>query len=122
MVARQTSHQGLKSVTGAILLALGSLVLFANLDAVASQIVASAGVSGSQTVPALILAGLHALQAYAFDHAGFLPGLLQILVSCWPLILIVVGAFLLRPIARKESWRQGVRAETFAASGRGDRR
>jgi hypothetical protein len=99
MVARQTSPRSLHSIAGAILLALGFLILFANLDAVAAQIANAAGASGEQTLeilPALVLATFHALQAYAFDHDGFLSGLLQILVSFWPLILILSGAVLLR--------------------------
>jgi hypothetical protein len=99
MVAQQTSSQNLKSIMGAILLALGFLVLFANLDAVTGQINSAAGTSMGPTqgiLPALVLATLHALQDYAFDHAGFLSGLLQILVSFWPLILIIIGAALLR--------------------------
>jgi hypothetical protein len=99
MAARQTSSQNLKSIMGAILLALGFLVLFANLDAVAGQISSAAGTPVGPTqglLPALLLATLHALQDYVFDHAGFLSGLLQILVSFWPLILIIIGAVLLR--------------------------
>jgi hypothetical protein len=99
MAARQTSPKRLKSITGAILLALGFLMLLANLDAVAGQLTEVAGGSGDQTagmLPALVLATLHAVQAYAFDHAGFLSGLVQILVSCWPVILILIGAVLLR--------------------------
>src|SRR5882762_8099276 len=38
MAARQTSPRSLKSITGAILLALGFLILFANLDGVTGQI------------------------------------------------------------------------------------
>ena len=124
MAPKQTSSRPVKSITGAILLALGFLVLFANLDAVAAQINSAAGIPGEQTpgmLPALILATLHALQAYAFDHAGFLSGLLQILVSFWPLILIIVGAVLLRPVAREESWRQCFSADSAATPSRGDR-
>jgi len=99
MVTRQTFPKHVKSITGAILLALGFLVLFANLDALAAQLTVAAGVSGesaADVLPALVLATVHALQTYAFDHAGFLSGLLQILVSFWPLIFIIIGAVLLR--------------------------
>jgi len=99
MVAQQTSPRSLKSITGAILLALGFLILFANLDVVTGQITSAVGTTGEPAqgiLPALVLATLHVLQDYAFDHAGFLSGLLQILVSFWPLILIIIGAVLLR--------------------------
>jgi hypothetical protein len=99
MVAQQRSPQRLKSIAGAILSALGFLVLFANLDAVAAQITGAARISSERTpgtLTALAMATLHVLQAYAFDHAGFLSGLLGILVSFWPLIMIIVGTVLLR--------------------------
>ena len=99
MAARQTFPKSLKSITGATLLALGFLMLFANLDAVAAQIDGAAGGSGDPTpgmLPTLMLVTFRALQAYAFDHAGFLSGLMQILVSSWPLILIIIGAVLLQ--------------------------
>jgi hypothetical protein len=101
MAAQQTSPRSLKSITGAILLALGFLILFANLDGVTGQISSAVGTSPEPAqgmLPALALATLHVLQDYAFDHAGFLSGLLQILVSFWPLILIVIGAVLLRDV------------------------
>ena len=101
MAAQQTSPRSLKSITGAILLALGFLILFANLDGVTGQITSAVGTSPEPAqgmLPALALATLHVLQDYVFDHAGVLSGLLQILVSFWPLILIVIGAVLLRDV------------------------
>ncbi len=98
MAAQQTSPRSLKSIAGAILLALGFLILFANLDGVTGQITSAVGTSqeAQGILPALVLATWHVLQEFAFDHAGFLSVLLQFLVPCWPLILIVIGAVLLR--------------------------
>src|SRR6202045_2682087 len=62
MVAQQTSPRSLKSITGAILLALGFLSLFANLDVVAGQISSAVGTSAEPAqgiLPALVLATLH---------------------------------------------------------------
>lgn len=103
MKARQASPRSLKSIAGATLLALGFLVLFANLDAVADQISGAAGISAAHepdVLPAVVLGTLHAVQSYVFDHSGFLSGLLQILVSFWPLILILIGGVLLRDAFR----------------------
>ena len=103
MTAKQASPRSLKSIAGAILLALGFLVFFVNLDAVAAQISGAAGLSTSpepDALPALILGTLHAVQSYVFDHAGFLSGLCQILVSFWPLTLILLGGVLLRDALR----------------------
>ena len=108
MAAQQTSPRSLKSIAGAILLALGFLILFANLDGVTGQITSAVGTSPEPArgiLPALVLAAWHVLQEYAFDHAGFLSVLLQFLVPCWPLILIVIGAVLLRDLFWADSRR-----------------
>jgi class 3 adenylate cyclase len=114
MTAGQTSPRSLKSIGGAIFLALGLLLLFANLDAVAAQISGAAGISAAHepdALPALVLGTLHAVQSYVFDHAGFFSALLQILVSFWPLILIILGGVLLRDAFR------GLFADYKAAAG-----
>ena len=98
MAANQTTAKSLKSVTGAAALAIGLFLLSVNLDGIAEQIsdAVSAPAETVGLLPALGLAGLHTIQSFAFDHAGFLSSVLQILVSFWPLILIVIGATLLR--------------------------
>jgi hypothetical protein len=99
MANRQTSSKGLRSVLGAALFALGLVILFGNLDALeasVSRILGGPESSGMEALPALILATTHAVQAYAFDHQGFLSVLEQILVSFWPLILVISGVALLR--------------------------
>ena len=98
MAKQSTSSRGLKAIVGATLLALGLLLLFANLDGVAARLS-----NGSFTSPAassgtlieLGLAGLRAARSYVFDHPSFLSGLQQILVSFWPLILVILGIALL---------------------------
>ena len=99
MAAGRTTSQSFKSITGAALLALGFVILFGNLDGMAGQLGNLSGRSAVEALgvfPSLVLTVSHALQAYAFDHAGFLSGLLQILLSFWPLILIILGTVLLR--------------------------
>jgi hypothetical protein len=102
MTARRTSSQSLKSILGAGAIALGLVLLFVNLDGVAAQV--SSIICTRAEAPGMLasvgLAGLHALQAYKFDHARFLPGLVQMLVSFWPVILILFGAVLLRDAFR----------------------
>jgi hypothetical protein len=98
MAARRTSSRSLKSIAGAGMFALGLFLLFTNLDGVVSRIGYAVGAPTETPgiLPALGLVSLHALQAYTFDHAGFLSSLLQILVSFWPLLPIFIGAVLLR--------------------------
>jgi hypothetical protein len=99
MATRNTASRSLKSTAGAFLLALGLLILSANLDGIAACGSSFAGFSTPQEpaiFPALGLAALHAAQTYTFDHARFLSSLLRILVSFWPMVLILAGVLLLR--------------------------
>jgi hypothetical protein len=99
MANQQTSSKGLSAVLGAALFALGFVILFGNMDALGASVSRIFGRSASsdmEAIPALILATSHAVQAYAFDHQGFLSVLQQILVSFWPLILVFIGGALLR--------------------------
>ena len=103
MAAQQTTPRSLMSIAGAFLLAVGFLILFTNLDAAATRVAYANGNAGGRALemlPTLVLALLHGLQVYVFDHAGFLSGVLQFLVSFWPLILILAGALLLRDAFR----------------------
>ena len=123
MTARQTTSRRIRSISGAALLVMGLFPLFVNLDGVTAQINYAAGVSAETLgiLPALGLAGVRAMHTYAFDPSLFLSTLLQILVSFWPLLLIVAVAMLLRPLARGEAGPQGLSAESSATSARGDR-
>jgi hypothetical protein len=110
MAASRTTTRSMKSVFGAAALAIGSFLLFVNLDGIAAQINDAVGAPAESVgiFPALGLAGLHALQAFAFDHAGLLSSLLQILVSFWPLILVLLGTALLRSAVGERSTKSAV--------------
>lgn len=98
-MTRQTVSSSLKAIAGAILLSVGLVILFANLDAATASLSKSAGLSRNENLNSLLaigLAGLQALQAYSLDPSGFSAGLLKILVSFWPLILVFSGGALLR--------------------------
>lgn len=99
MAARQTSSQSLKSIAGAALFGLGLIILLGNLDGIAASLSNHLGASRNPalaTLPSLVLEASRVLETYAFDHQLFLRGLEQILVSFWPLILVIIGAVLLR--------------------------
>lgn len=93
----QISLKNLHTVAGAILFSFGLTLLTANLDAVARQVStwfnATPGSLGAAIE--IGLAGLRAVQAYFFDPSAFQAGFLSILVSLWPLILVIIGAILL---------------------------
>ncbi len=98
MAKKQASTASLKAIAGAILLSIGLTLSLANLDEVAARSTScfpsSAGSLG--TVLELGLAALRTTQDYFFDPSKFQSGLWQILVSFWPLILVIVGALLLQ--------------------------
>jgi hypothetical protein len=93
----QTTFKNLKAIAGAVLFSFGLTLLTANLDALAVQ--ASTWFNGTPgglgTTIEVGLASLRALQAYFFDPSAFQAGFLAILVSLWPLILVIIGAILL---------------------------
>jgi len=116
MANQQTSSKGLRPVLGAALLAIGFLLLFGNLDALEAsvgRILGAPASGGTECVSVLILATSHAVQAYAFDHQGFLSVLQQILVSFWPLLLVMTGAVLLRSssVSRQPQYPAGSAVE-----------
>ena len=87
-----------KSIAGAALVALGTLIFCENLNRAATQLSHLFGAIPRQalgTLPAVILAAPGVLHAYAADHRLFLLGLLRhMLLSCWPLVLVKVGTVL----------------------------
>lgn len=98
MAKQQRSSKSFYAVAGALLLSLGLLLLFANLDEVATGIGSSFSATPG-TLGAVIeigLAGMRAVETYFFDHAAFQAGLRSILGSLWPLILVIIGATLLQ--------------------------
>src|SRR5260370_15414896 len=86
MATRQTLSKSLPAVAGTLLLSIGLLLLFANLDEVAAHVGNSfTSTPGSLgTVMELGLAGVRAVQTYFFDPAPFQAGLLLIFVSFLP--------------------------------------
>ncbi|HKW63009.1 MAG TPA: hypothetical protein VJN89_10725 [Candidatus Acidoferrum sp.] len=97
MTKARTSSKTIQTVAGVILFSFGLTLLTANLDEVAAQ--ASSWFSSTPgslgAAMEIGLAGLRAVQAYFFDDSTFQAGFLSILVSLWPLILVIIGAILL---------------------------
>lgn len=86
-------------VLGGALVVVGLLVLFVQVDGAANQLAERVGVSigdRGEMMPAALLATLRAAQALAFDRANVISAVREILVSFWPMILVILGAALLR--------------------------
>ena len=99
MASQHKLSEGLKSVVGGALVGLGLHILFGNLDRVAEQLQHMLGTPAWETLgvlPSAVLAASQAVQAYGLDHQGFLQTLLWMLISFWPLVLVILGTALLR--------------------------
>jgi hypothetical protein len=98
MAARKDTTRRIKAILGAGAVVLGFLLLTVNLESMTSQVprLVGAPMDAVGILPALGLASLHVMQAYSFDQAGFLSSLTAILVSFWPVLLILAGVLLLR--------------------------
>ena len=114
MAKRRTSSKSFHAVAGAFLLSIGLLMLFANLDEVATGITNSSAPGTLGAVVEIGLAGMRAVEAYFFDPAAFQAGFRWILGSLWPLILVIIGATLLRNAIGKRYPNPGL-ARTFSS-------
>ena len=101
MASGHEASEVVRSIAGGTLIGLGLHSLFGNLDRVAAQLGHLLGAGAREalgTLPAVVLAASQAARAYELDHDGFLLGLLRMLVSFWPLLLVAAGATLLRDV------------------------
>jgi hypothetical protein len=116
MAKQLISSKNLHAVAGAVLFSFGLTLLAANLEAVAVQVSGWFGATpGSLGADIEIgLASLRAVQAYLFDQSAFQAGFLSILVSLWPLILVIIGAILLQD-AKGLRFAKAKLARTFSS-------
>jgi len=93
-----------KSIAGGSLVGLGLHILRGNLDEVAAQLRPFLGTSGEESggLSSVILTASQAVHAYAMNHQGFLQGFLQVSVSLWPLLLVIIGTILSRDVFHDE--------------------
>jgi len=102
-MARQNAvFQNRKSIVGAALIGLGLLILLRNVAAAAS-LIRSLQMVGHEAdslgiLTAAAMAIRRTLQAYLFNHTGFLQTVYQVLVSFSALLLIVTGTIFLAAV------------------------
>jgi hypothetical protein len=95
MARQQAISQNEKSIAAAALVGLGLAILFGKVRGPTAQVTNILGFvarEAMQRMPYVVPAAWRALQSYGFDHQGFSPCLLQMLVSCWSLVHGLAGA------------------------------
>lgn len=114
MASQQTSFRKFDAVAGAVLTVIGLFLLFANLDAAAAPVTRDLGISPDEggSLLKVVLAGLHAVQIFLFNHSAFLSSLRHILISCWPMSLVLFGLVLLRNTIANRFLHYGAAAES----------
>ena len=98
MTRQHKPSESIAAIAGEALVGLGLHILSGNLDTAADQLRHLLGNTAGDALgvlPSVVLASSHAAQAYALDHHGFLQCFLRMLLSFWPLLLVVVGTVLL---------------------------
>lgn len=108
MATQNLPSERARSVAGGVMVGLGLHILFGNLDRAAAQLSHSLGTTGDGTLgvlPSIVLTASQAVQAYGLNHQAFLLGLFRIMLSLWPLLLVISGTMILR-----DAFREGVKA------------
>jgi hypothetical protein len=105
---RQTFFGRFRSIAGMGLIGLGLFVLAGNLADAVAQLSRFVGLSAdtAQTFGGLIAVGLAASQvwrSYLFDRRELVLGIGRILISFWPLVLVMAGAVVTGMASRTES-------------------
>lgn len=95
MAGQRTSFHRIKSIAGVAFDGMGMFLLYAHLTAGVARFSHILDTGSSKVVAILLVTPElpQVLQAYAADHHRFLQ---HMLVSCWPLLLVVVGTALAR--------------------------
>ena len=91
MTRQQTSSLTLKSIAGSVLAGPGIFVLGGTLNEIAAQLNQLRGSTPGEGLGVLHLVML----AASFNHHRVAQGLLQMFVTFWPLLPVIVGAGLL---------------------------
>ena len=100
MAAPHTFIERARSVAAVALVAVGMFILYQHLSQTANHLSHFLCNNHGDTpgpLPAIIMAALCVVQAYAVDHQGVLQVLAkQLVIWFWPLLLVMAGSILSR--------------------------
>jgi hypothetical protein len=98
MAGSQTTIRCAKSIAGAALIGLGVVLLYENLSGAIVRLRLVLGANGSEALGVLLVlmhGASQILHAYTANHQQFQKDFLQhVLISSWPLLLVIVGTVL----------------------------
>jgi|SRR6266571_4829610 hypothetical protein len=95
MIRQHKTSESITAIAGGALVGLGLHILSGSHDTAADQFLGNTAGDALGVLPCVVLASSQAAQAYALDHHGFLQCFLRMLLSFWPLLLVVVGTVVL---------------------------
>jgi hypothetical protein len=102
VAGQETALRRSKSIAGTVLAGLGMFILYKELVGAVTRLRYVIGANGSEALagqPAGLLALSQAWQCYVAAQRPFLQGFIQhMLVSFWPLLLVMAGTVLARDI------------------------
>jgi len=99
MSTRRSGISRFFPILGIVLLGVGLTILLGGMDSAATRLADRVGIGTGDmggTLPAALLSAVRAAQALVFDRANVFSALREMLLSCWPVILVILGAALLR--------------------------
>lgn len=100
MAVKHTFFERAKSASGAALVTIGMFILYQHLTLAAnhlSQLLCNNHGDTPGPLPAILMAALCVIHAYAADHQGVVQVLVkQLWISFWPLLLVMAGTILSR--------------------------
>jgi hypothetical protein len=107
---RQTLSGLPKSMTGGGLATAGVSLLYHNLHSAAAQLSRLLGATccdAPGAFPTVLVAATRVMHAYASGHQRFVEMFIQhLLLSCWPLLLIIAGTVRFRDNGRDSGMEQ----------------
>jgi hypothetical protein len=104
MTRQHRLYESFNSIAGAAFVGIGLHLLWGNLDRAASHLSHPLGAAAGEALgvlPSIALALSQVVQAYDSDHRAFVLTLLRILISFWPLLLVIAGTMFLRDAVRE---------------------
>ena len=96
---RRICFERAKSIAGVGLVAVGAFIWYEHMHRAVAGLGDVFGISGGAlgVIPALIFAASRMVRAYAADQQRFLQDFIeQVVMSAWPLVLVMLGAELSR--------------------------